>query len=118
MTQAKHKGWKFQLERLFDAKVNVVSRIDERNNVIVVIDVPELPDTAERTIRAVLPAWLSFSVWTYQQSRAIASDPNSRLEDLLVAAHVLPRSVQTNAMYEWIALEDPVMARRLQDMLE
>jgi hypothetical protein len=117
MTQAKHKGWKFQLERLFHAKVNVVSRVDRSNTIIVVVDIPELPEDVERKIKSVLPAWLSFSVWTYQALRTVASNPNSRLEDLLVAAHVLPKSVQTNAMYEWISLEDPMMAQRLQDML-
>jgi hypothetical protein len=115
MTQAKHKGWAFQLERLFGAKVRVVSRVDAPNHVIVVVDTLELPVDAENIVKRTLPAWLSFSVWTYQHLRAIAVDPKSTLEELFVAAHILPRSVQTNAMYELIALEDPMLAMRLQD---
>ncbi|NJK45575.1 MAG: hypothetical protein HC933_16035 [Pleurocapsa sp. SU_196_0] len=116
MNRAKHAGLSFQLERVFDAKVRVVSRVDASNSVIVVVDLPELPTDAERIVKKVFPSWLSFSVWTYQHLRAIASDPNSRIADLLTAAHVLPRSVQTNAMYELIALEDAVVAQRLQDL--
>jgi hypothetical protein len=117
VNRAKHAGLGFQLERVFDAKVRVVSRVDVPNSVIVIVDLPELPVDAERMVKKVFPSWLSFSVWTYGHLRAIASDPNSRIADLLTAAHVLPRSVQTNAVYELIALEDAAVAQRLQDML-
>jgi hypothetical protein len=117
MNQTKHKGLGFLLEREFGTKVMVRSRVDQSNSVIVVLDVPELPADAERIVKRNLPAWLKFSVWTYTQLRDIARDPNSSLEALLTAAHVLPKSVETNPIFDWIALENPALAERLQKLL-
>jgi hypothetical protein len=113
----KHKGLGFVLEREFSAKTMVRSRVDESNSIIVVLDLPELPADAERIVRRNIPAWLKFSVWTYPSLRDIARDPNSPLESLLTAAHVLPKSVETNPIFEWIALENPGLAQRLRTLL-
>jgi hypothetical protein len=115
--RSRYKGLTFTLERHFNCKVVIASRVDAPTNIIVVLDLPELPADAERFVKSSIPAWLSFSVWTYGSLRDIARDPNSRVADLVTAAHVLPKSVQTNAIYDLIALEDPLAAERLRDML-
>ncbi len=117
MKRSKYKGLTFTLEHQFNCKVVIASRLDAPTSIIVVLDLPELPADAERFVKRSVPAWLSFSVWTYQALREVARDPNSRVADLMTAAHVLPKSVQTNAMYDLIALENPLAAQRLRDMI-
>jgi hypothetical protein len=112
-----HKDVQLRLERALNARVLVKPRVDLPGRLIVVVDVPVLPDDIAQTLRKTLPNYLHADAYTYDALRLAARDPDSPLELLVAAAHVFPRSVEANPVLEWIALEDAGLAERLQALL-
>lgn len=117
MRREPYKGVQLRLEHALGARVVVKPRVDAPNALIVVVDAPELPENLHKVLRETLPQYLTASTFTYAGLRDAARDPNSPLEVLIAAAHILPKSVALNPILDWIALEDAAAAERLRALL-